>query len=125
MPRLSKEQLKKVESEQRRLMTVHNSMRDVSGGFPWLAAAPFLAAASIPVLSSAGKWIGKKVFGHGLLRAGEHIPKGAGLAERLQSAHIRKPPTSVKHHRAGDVPMPKLVPISKNEGRRAKGGKHS
>jgi len=91
-------------------MQVRPKMLDISGGFPWLAAAPFITAATIPVLNSAGKWVGKKIFGHGLVRAGERIPRGMGLADNIAKAAVHPIPKGpIAHYRAGDIPMPKLM----------------
>lgn len=58
------------------------AMKKRKGGFiPLAAAAPFLAAAGLPILGSAGRWIGKKVFGSGLVRAGATRARG-GRARR-------------------------------------------
>ena len=44
--------------------------RKKRGGFLPAAALPFIAAAALPVLGKAGSYIGHKIFGNGIIRAG-------------------------------------------------------
>lgn len=46
------------------------------GGFLPAAAIPLLAAAGVPLATSAGKWIGRKIFGQGVIRAGATRAQG-------------------------------------------------
>lgn len=68
-------------------------LSQVDGGFPWLALAPLLAAAATPLASSAGKWVGQKIFGQGIRQAGM---SGQGIL------------------RAGDMLAPQNRPIHLN-----------
>ena len=90
MPRLSREQLRRAEDAQRAVITVRPTT--VAGGFwPILAAA-----AAVPIVTSASKWVGKKVFGHGIVRAGDKHPIHGGSAK----------------YRSGDMPMPTLKALA-------------
>ena len=115
MPRLSREQLRNLEEQQRHVVTTRPM---TVGGFPWAAALPFLAAAATPLLSSGAKWVGKKVFGQGLMRAGGGLQRAG---ERLPSSLGTPFKTTVAPkipiiygrgaYRAGDYPMPTMAPL--------------
>ena len=80
MPRLSRDQLRRAEDVQRQVITLRPA--PTVGGFPWI---PLLTAAATPLLTSASKAIGKKLFGHGILRSGERAPlrvTGSGAVAR-------------------------------------------
>lgn len=102
MPRLTREQNRQLDQIQRQVVTL--KPQTISGGFfPLAALAPFAAAAGIPLLSSAGKWIGQKIFGKGvrqagagILRSGERIPMRGG---------------AISAFRAGDMKMPSMMPM--------------
>jgi hypothetical protein len=128
MPRLSRDKLRAVEEQQRHVVTVRPAT--LAGGIGWAAALPFIAAAATPVLGSAGKWIGKKIFGKGVkqsgagvLRSGDRIsiqqprlPKMltgggplAGPLAPLARGSGRSPGGAV--YRAGDYPLPSMAPL--------------
>ena len=54
-----------------------------TGGFLPAAALPFLLAASAPILGKAGSWVGSKIFGKGLIRAGA-VRQGKRAGGRLR-----------------------------------------
>jgi len=136
MPRLSEEELRRKDHIQR--MVITQRPHTVVGGF-WPALIPLLAAAGIPLAESAGKWVGKHVFGQGIMQAGAH-GHGAGIlrsGEKMIPNPFAKGPTSGLnlagagrhmhggnthhagrgHFRMGDSMMPATIPISYNNGR--------
>ena len=92
MPRNTREQNRQIDNVQRHMITL--KPQTVSGGFfPLAALAPFAAAIGLPIAASAGKWVGSKIFGTGVARAGAHGgPVGSGI------------------FRAGDYKMPASMP---------------
>ena len=82
------------------------------GGFAFAPLLPFLAALGIPALSSAGKWIGKKLFGEGILRAGDRRGKGILQAGARGAGILRagdmRPSISMRGagFRSGDITLP-------------------
>ena len=118
MPRKTEQQL--IEEGQRAKKVVTARPPVMTGGFAFAPFLPFLAAAATPLLGSAGKWIGKKVFGEGLRPAGA-VPGGAGLQRAGEKPTIvhplpKMPPVKwmgmgVRKHRAGDYPMPTMTPL--------------
>ncbi len=124
MRRPTRQELKRREDAQRNVITIKPAT--IAGGFPWLALAPFAAAAATPVLGSLGKWVGKKVFGEGVLRSGDRVArqpmpslpmKGAGQTRLSSSskARLRAATPSfaglAQARRAGDLPQPAMVPL--------------
>ena len=100
MPRLSREQLRRAEDAQRQVITLRPA--PTVGGFPWI---PLLTAAATPLLTSASKAIGKKLFGHGILRSGERAPFP------VMTGNTRVTGSGGHHYRSGDFPMPSMMPI--------------
>ena len=100
-----------------RRRVLYNRPETLEGGFlPLAALAPFAAAFGIPVAASAGKWVGKKVFGKGLRRSGRDIlygnkamgpvaTQGAGLSDKAYRSGLKMKAKPVKkiNHRAGDT----------------------
>ena len=89
MPRLSRDQLRRAEDVQRQVITLRPA--PTVGGFPWI---PLLTAAATPLLTSASKAIGKKLFGHGILRSGEREPIALYTASNRVIGSGSRPPLS-------------------------------
>lgn len=107
MPRLKREQLRNVEEQQRHVITTRPT---TVGGFPFAAMLPFLAAAATPLITSGSKWVGKKIFGHGIQRAGSGLQRAGEKPTPIVAPRI--PIMFGKGaYRAGDYPMPSMAPL--------------
>ena len=89
---------------------------DVEGGFAWAALLPILGQLGLPLAQRGVAWLGDKIFGKGLLRAGDR--RGMGIFQAGSSSrgmgyepgdinlkvpqHIRKQFT----YKPGDMPTP-------------------
>ena len=105
MPRFSRSQNRQVDDMQRGVITV--KPQTMTGGFlPLAALAPFAAAAGIPLASSAGKWIGKKLFGQGIRQAGAGILRAGERPIRAMHGG-----SSGGGFRAGDYKMASMAPL--------------
>ena len=117
MPRPTREQNKVIDQMQRGVVTLRP--QTVTGGFfPLAALAPFAAALGVPIAASAGKWVGNKIFGTGIMQAGHG--RGAGLlraGERMApslkacGAGLRVRGGATNAFRAGDYKMPTMAPV--------------
>jgi hypothetical protein len=109
MPRLSRDKLRAVEEQQRHVVTVRPAT--LAGGIGWAAALPFIAAAATPVLGSAGKWIGRKIFGKGVKQSGAGVLR-SGDRISIQQPRLPKMLTGTGAvYRAGDYPLPSMAPL--------------
>lgn len=68
-------------------------LSEVDGGFPWLALAPFAAAAGMPIAKEVGEWVGRKITGKGIHQAGM-VPVGQGI---LRSGDMLAPQNRPLH----------------------------
>ena len=110
MVRLSRESTSQLDEMRRHVITTRPAT--IQGGFfPLAALAPFAAALGIPMAASAGKWVGKKIFGEGVMITGERMPA------RIPVPPIQLPATNLvkgagrSSYRSGDYKMPSMVPI--------------
>lgn len=109
MPRLKREQLRSVEEQQRHVITTRPT---TVGGFPFAAMLPFLAAAATPLITSGSKWVGKKIFGQGIQRAGAGAGAGLQRAGEKPTPIVARPIMFGKGaYRSGDYPMPSMAPL--------------